>query len=300
MDYDPLAKRLGRLKGDDFVRFVCPKMKIEKVSFCDREFELTHRRVDTLYKVETKEYGEFFLNLEFQGNPEENFLERLFLYSSRVLYEYKLPVKTVVFFLKSTKGVRELPCPFEQKLGEEELTRLNYTKIILAEADWKAILKTKFEGLLPLIPLMKIEKAELKEALEKTVKTIEKIKDGELRKDLAGIFYMISEDKYSKKLITGLIGDKLMEELKESRVYQELIAEGKGLGRRQAGKELTLKHLKRRFKKVVPKRITTKLDLITSFDDFDELLEEVYKAKDLESFEKELDKLVKKATKAKK
>ena len=97
--YDPLTKRLGPLKPLDFVKYVYPKAGIESVAFEDREFEFTHKNERILLKVNSKKFGEFYFHLEFQTSiTEKAFLERMLVYSTRVMGEFKRPVKTVVIF----------------------------------------------------------------------------------------------------------------------------------------------------------------------------------------------------------
>ena len=129
--YDPIMKRLGRLLPDDFVKWLCPNFNPQQVTFEDREFELTQRRVDLLYKVKTEDVGEFFLHLEFQGAWEKDFSVRLHEYSTRIRREFDLPVKTVAVFLDSSSTIRETEPVDRCELAGELISEFHYTKIIL-------------------------------------------------------------------------------------------------------------------------------------------------------------------------
>lgn len=281
--YDPLVKRLGRLKPRDFVEFIYPKSEIENVSFEDREFEFTHKRVDLLYKVKAKKLGEFYFHLEFQGEPEKDFLERLLIYSGRIIEEFEKPVKTVVIFLRNSKKIRELDCPATWYLGGEELIRMSYTKLILPEEDWEIFSRKGCEAFLPLIPLTKIKKGEEGKVLQETAKKIEKIKDKKIRQELAALFYIVGEDKY-EELVKNAIGEKLMEELLESKILQSLEEKGK----KEKAKENLIKLLRYRFKRI-PKETKSKINELENVKELDSLFDKAFQIENLKAFEKLLD-----------
>lgn len=283
--YDPLAKRIGRLKPLDFVKFAYPKSKVEEITFEDREFEFTHKNVDLLLKVKSKEEGEFYFHLEFQGNiTEKTFLERMLVYSARIMEEFGKPVKTMVIFLRSTKEIRELPSPMKWSLAGEDLISLNYTKFILPEENWKNLLKKGMEAFLPLIPLTKIPKGEEKEALKQTIEKIERIKDPKIRQEFAALFYVVGQDNYEKNLIETLIGGKLMAELLESKTLQSFKDEGKI----EKSKELMIELLEHRFKKL-SKKLKDKIALLQDQEQLDSLYRHALKVYDLTEFEKLID-----------
>ena len=221
--YDDLMKRLGRLRPNDFIQWLYPELQsVKSVSFEDREFELTHRRVDVLYKVEEERLGEFLIHLEFQAQPNKDFSMRMHEYSTRIRREYKLPVASVAIFLESSKAVRDLEpidrCEFAGKITSE----FNYTKIILPENDWRTIIGKKIVALLPLIPLAKISNEEEQQALNEAKEAIENLSDQNLKGELAAIFYLIGGYRY-KESIRRIIGDRLMLDLMQSDTYRETV-----------------------------------------------------------------------------
>lgn len=282
--YDPLAKKLGRLKPLDFVKCIYPKTPIEKVTFEDREFEFTNRRVDLLYRVKPKNEEEFYFHLEFQGALDKKFLERMLLYSARITEAFKKPVKTVVIFLKSTQEIRSLPCPAKWSWGGEDLVTLNYTKIVLPEENWKNFYKKGMEAFLPLIPLMRIPFGEEKKVLRQTIRKIEKIETEEIRKEFAALFYVVGKDKYEESFVEQLIGEKLMEELLESKTLQSI----KNQGKEEQLQDDILKVLKARFKKV-PKNLKEKIMEVHQIKKLNVLFDEALNIETLSQIEVFLD-----------
>ena len=234
--YDDLVKRLGRLCPDDFVRWLFPNLKVKKVSFEDREFELTYRRVDLLYKVNAEKLGEFYFHLEFQVILEDDFAMRLHEYVTRIHRQFGLPVKTVAVFLDSTQAIKDLLPVDRHEFAGELISEFHYTKIILPEEQWSEVMTKGIPALLPLIPLTKIQKGEEKEALSQAAKVIAKLPDKQLRKELAAILYLIGGYDY-KEAIKEVIGEKLMLDLMKSATYQETIELGKKEGIKEGGNE---------------------------------------------------------------
>ena len=224
--YDDLVKRLGRLRPNDFVQWLCSDLgKVQSVSFEDREFELTHRRVDVLYKVKTKEVGEFYFHLEFQGALKRDFSIRLHEYATRIRREFKLPVRTVAVFLSSTKAIRNLIPVDRCKIAGEVVSEFHYTKLILPRENWKSIIAKRLPALLPLIPLTKIPKGEEQKALAKAADGIESLLDDELRSELAAVFYLVGGYTYPEN-VRQVIGEKLMLDLMKSATYRETFEAG--------------------------------------------------------------------------
>ena len=243
--YDDLIKRLGRLCPKDFIHWLFPGLNIQKISFEDREFELTYRRVDLLYKIKSKRLGEFYFHLEFQGELTEGFSIRLHEYATRIRKEFGLPVKTVAVFLDSTKAIEELlpidRCEFDGQVVSE----FHYTKIILPNEKWQDILAKGIPALCPLLPVTKIPKGEDREALSQAAKNIEQISDKALRGELAAILYMVGGYDY-KEAIRQVIGEKLMLDLMESATYRETFEAGEKKGIKEGEKAVAKNMLAKR------------------------------------------------------
>lgn len=294
--YDDVVKHLGRLRGEDFVRWIYPELKItkENISFEDREFEKvnTSRRVDLLYKVRREEGKEFFFLLEFETGSYSDFHLRFLEYFAFVLRGVNLPVKPVVVFLNSTKMIEEIPCKIECRIEEELICEFHYTKIILPEEGWKKILEKELIALLPLIPFSKIPSEEKEEALKRTIEAIERIENKEERAEIAGAFYIIGGYKYEES-VRRMLGEKLMEELMQSGTYKEIFEKGKETGAEEAEKRTILRVLRARFKKEFP-QIEEKLKMVEDSKDLDSLADKAALANSIEEFENVLTELIKK------
>jgi predicted transposase YdaD len=196
--YDDLVKRLARLCPKDFVQWVCPQMpKIEAASFADREFELTYRRVDTLYKVKAKQIGEFFLHLEFQADLSDDLVLRLHEYSARMHRDLTLPIKTVVVFLAATPAIKALEPVERVELAGEIISEFRYTKIVLPQEYWKSVIAKGLPALWPLIPFTQIPQGEERQALHKAAEAIEHLQDTKMRAELAAALYLLGGYIYS-------------------------------------------------------------------------------------------------------
>jgi predicted transposase YdaD len=244
--YDDLVKRLGRLRPSDFVQWLCPEAgDIQKISFEDREFELTYRRVDLLYKVKSKDTGEFFLHLEFQVELKPDFSMRLHEYSTRVRREFGLPVQSVVVFLASTKAIVELEPVDRCELHGKLICEFHYSKIVLPAEDWQTIIARGLPALLPLVPLAKIPEGEVKQALTEAVSHVNELSDQKLQSELAAVLYLVGGYSYSE-MVRQVIGEKLMKDLMESATYRELVE----TAQLKAKRDDLLRILRGRFRKV--------------------------------------------------
>ena len=278
--YDDLMKRLGRLRPNDFVQWLCTESKeIQNVSFEDREFELTYRRVDLLYLVKTADLGEFYLHLEFQADLKPDFSIRMHEYSTRIRKEFKLPVKTVAIFLDSTQAIRDLEPADRCIFAGEVVSEFRYIKLVLPDEEWKAILSQGFPVLYPLIPLTKIPQGEERRALQEAIHCIEELPEQKLQGELAAALFLLGGYSYSGTM-KEVIGEKLMLDLMQSVTYRELVevAEKKGI------KESIYKFLQARFG-AVSDEIKDKLNKIESAENLDNLLEKSALAQSLDEFQ---------------
>lgn len=285
--YDDIVKRLGRLRPQDLVSWLCPNLKVQKVSFEDREFELTHRHIDILYKAETNK-GEFYIHLEFQVQLTEDFAIRLHEYSTRIYREFKLPVKTIAVFLESSSSIEALKPIHRCEFAGDLISEFHYTKVILPDEYWKDILKKEIPALLALIPLTKIPKGEEQDALKMASHSIEKISDKQLRAELAAIFFLIG-GYIHPKTVKQVIGEKLMQDLMESSTYREAVE----LGEKMAKKKDILKALQIKMGNI-SQEIKDNLSMVSLVEDLEALFEKALTVKTLKEFEKALAEISKK------
>jgi predicted transposase YdaD len=277
--YDELVKQLGRLCPKDFVRWLCPQVgEIQSISFEDREFEFTYRRVDLLYKVTTGSGEEFLFHLEFQAELKSDFLLRIQEYSTRIRREFGLPVNTVVVFLISTPEIRQLKAVDRCKIGNKTVSLFRYTKIILPREDYRKLIEKELPALLPLIPFAKIPKGEEEQALRKAAASIEAISEKNLRAELAAVLYFLSGYRYSG-ILKKIVGEKLMKDLMESVTYREAVE----LERRTTKLAALTKILRKRFGNLIS-GLEEHLRTIESPEKLDSLIDLALDCSSLEEF----------------
>ena len=282
--YDNLLKGLARLSPKDFVQWLCPQFpKIEKVTFVDREFELTYRRVDTLYKVKAKQVGDFLLHLEFQATLSDDLSMRLHEYSARIHRALKLPVKTAVVFLDSTSAIKTLEPVDRIEVGGEIVSEFHYAKIVLPEEYWETVIAKGLPAILPLIPFTKIPKGEEKQALSKATEYIENLQDTQIRAELAAVLYLLAGYSYSET-IDEVIKEKLMLDLRQSETYRKMAEMEQRTGEMMKAREALVKILNRLFGQISPE-LQKQLEVIRSVKRLDTLIDLALASNSLEDFQ---------------
>lgn len=287
--YDELVKQLAVLRPKDFIEWVCPHIhNIEKVSFEDREFPLTYRRVDTLYKVKAKEVGKFFVHLEFQASLSSDLSIRLHEYSVRIRRQLKSPVMTVVVFLNSTPAIKAFE-PVDRLEFAGTISEFHYTKIILSEQRWLEIINKGLPALWSLIPLTRIPKGDERQALSKATEAIEHIPDKELRGELAAVLYLLGGYRYSGT-IKEIMKEKVMQDLMQSKTYHKMAEEERMRGKLQGKLEDLLNILSRRDK--VSKKLQKRLQAIQSLEKLDNLIDIALTTESLAEFVEKMEYLI--------
>lgn len=185
-------------------------------------------------------------------------------------------------------------------ISAEEILKKGYSKINIIE-DTKVpwIVKIKHDHPAYIFILDRLPLTEeyqdfvpfmTEKRLEKGKEELHKLAD-KAKQDKHYKFLLLCLRKLQPNFYKKEFGMSLFADTKE--MAQDLFPEGSKKIKMEAGKELVLKHLERKFKKV-SESIIKQLDSVSSLDDFDKLLEEVYKIKSIKSFEKILENLIKK------
>jgi len=287
--YDDLLKGLTRLSPQNFVEWLCPQFtKIEKVTFEDREFELTYRRVDTLYKVRIKR-REFFLHLEFQASLSDDLSMRLNEYSARIHRATMLPVKTIVVFLDSTPAIKKLDTVERIEIEGEMVSEFHFTKIILPEESWKTVVAKGLPAILPLIPFTNIPKDEERQALSKAAEAIENLQDVKIRAELAAALYLLAGYTYSET-IQDVIKEKLMLDLMQSKTYRKMAETEQKTGERIKAQEDLFKILKRMFGKTSTE-LEVQIKAMRSVKKLDALIDVALSCSSLDEFQAKMEEL---------
>jgi hypothetical protein len=284
--YDEPLKRLGRLCPKDFIQWLCPQMEVlpNQIHFEDREFEIARRSADLLYRIKDSKYGEFQLHLEFQGILTDDFVLRLFEYSTLIYKNTNLPVKTVAIFLENTVAIEALSTICQNKLGSEVFSEFRFTKIILSKESWRDILDKKLPALLPLIPFCSIKPGDELEALQETQNLLETLEDERLKLELETVFAILGGYRFPQ-FIRRILGEKRMKDLMESVIYQEMFKQATTNATIKTYKNNILNILEARFNNISP-QLKEKVRLIHLEEVLSLLVKSAATVHTLEEFEK--------------
>ncbi|GHO94289.1 hypothetical protein KSF_043370 [Reticulibacter mediterranei] len=147
--YDNGMRRLMAICAQDFLDWLHPgsfftgKMSGKFESF-EIEADAMH---ETIFCDE-----QILAHFEFQSTTDPAMAQRLLEYIVIAFRHYKCPVISYVIYLKPCKNVPKTPFVLKSADGEEIL-RLNYHVVMLAEIPYETLLAKGLRGLLPLVPL---------------------------------------------------------------------------------------------------------------------------------------------------
>ncbi len=221
--FDTVMKHLAWSDPQAFVSFVLSNAVYE--NDMNRELTLTNKiKADGLYKVRWD--GEpIVLHVEFQSRSDSNMPRRVWEYNMSARLLHKMPVYSVVIYVKEVPSVTE---------SEYELRFLNghivgwfsFDQIKLWEIEPEVLEQPHLTGLLPLLPLTKNGRNH-----EIVDRMMHKMKQAGMDKDPDALWLaaMISSFALGSKLNTQQFRERypaMLEFLKESPLYQEIKEEG--------------------------------------------------------------------------
>ena len=250
-DYDQTLKLLLTRAHDGFLRLVAPGLRWQR----DRSPELpaSRRQADLVWEVERPDGGRGLLHIELQIKVEPNLRERLLEYNVRLLRRDRLPVRSVVVFLRETPRVPVSPLAIIW--GHDELLRYAFDVVRLWEIPQEQVLASQDVALWPLASLM----AGATPAVIADVagRIAEMPLPRHERVDLAGILATLAGLRFSRDVVEQTIRSHPMirDILRESSFAaimrdegkQEGIQEGKQEGRQEGQRELAHMALESRF-----------------------------------------------------
>lgn len=170
-------------------------------------------------------------------------------YGAREWLAYKLPVECFVLLL-TDRGLPKNPRTTARiDAGDVQIT-VQFRIIRLAQISAPQVLKLRRDYLLPFVPLMN---PTIKD-LEAGARRITEIKDEQRRNELSLYFSVFSGVAYNAEDILDLVGRNrmaIMELMKESWVYQDIVnksrAEGRAEGQLEVLQDMLRQHVARRF-----------------------------------------------------
>ncbi|MBV9689400.1 MAG: hypothetical protein JO202_06790 [Ktedonobacteraceae bacterium] len=123
----------------------------------DIEVVRTPMRADRVYRIHYRGQPHI-LEVEFQASADERMALRLLVYHADLLYDYNLPVISLVVYLFKTTVVEP---PFKEMSGSEELLSFKYRNVSLWTLDARQYLDEHVRSMYVLLPAMRNANANL-------------------------------------------------------------------------------------------------------------------------------------------
>jgi predicted transposase/invertase (TIGR01784 family) len=238
MPIDNLCKYLAAKYPQHFASWILRRLITSPVKVLKTELTLEPVRADSVIFLQTDTE---ILHLEFQVkvSTEKPMPLRMLNYWLRLHWQYGLPVRQVVIWLKPTSN----PAVFETEFQSEN-TRHKYDVIRMWEESPEPLLKDPV--LLPLAVLAATQ--EPNQLLAQVAQEVAKIEETDQRQEIAACTQVLAGLRFNKDLIANFFREEIMQ---ESVIYQDILQKGleQGLnqGKKQEATALILGMLNRRF-----------------------------------------------------
>ena len=291
--YDLTMRHLALWFPED-IAYLSLGRKVETVEIVSPDLPAIERRADWLSKV-TVEGETFLLQVEFQTEYSEQKVVTMLDYRVRARAVYALPVFSAVVYLTDDRYPGPGKNWFEEIVLGQQQHVFRFHEVRLWELDARRVLGGGLRGLIPLVPLMKGETGS--PPLVQSLEAATRVADNEERSNLVAAIAVLAGIRYPADLIHGLIRREAM---KESVIYQEILAEGlaegreegREEGRREGRREGLVRHilgtLTRRFDGV-PLDVEQRISQVADFSHLDELADLAHSCDGLGAFAAGLD-----------
>ena len=206
------------------------------VELLPREVSAQALLPDQPFKIEDAN-GMHIAHLEAETRYKHDLMSRVAGYQTRLWLDHQLPVYTYVIIFSPAGMPRRPPTRLTIKIGH--LTVASRCEIVrLWRLPAKEALAFGNESLLTMLPLMDGGREELQQA----ARTLRSIPDQPRRRKLTADFFMLGSLRYQKAdLLNLLLGESTMlitlHVLRETPLYQELMAEEREEGREEGREE---------------------------------------------------------------
>lgn len=242
--YDSICKFIAREYSQDIATWLLGK----KLNLTELQpSELSHEpiRADTVILLQSPD---LILHLEFQTQPQGEIPYRMLDYATRLYRVYpNQQLEQVVIYLKKSQSslVRQNQFTTNQ-------TQHLFRVIRLGEIPSDTFLNTP--GLLPFAVLSQTDNPE--KTLLQVAQSIETITDKNQKSNLAASSSILAGLLLEKETIKKILKEEIM---KESVIYQDILAKGLQQGRQEGLQQeinLILRQLQRRIGEIAPELIT--------------------------------------------
>lgn len=255
-DYDQIVKLSAITDPQGFLDVFARGLKL----YATRSEELPSqaRRADEVWEVIFPSGKHGILHIEFQTQVKDDIGLRLAGYALRLFQQYKLPVLSVVIFLRPAAHIPV--SPFGWDWDSREALRYHYESIRLWELSAEQLLETTFYDIWPFAALMRQQvtlEYEIELAKRVAQAPVEREHIGDIMQRLgilAGVRLSKSDSKKLAERINAIMNEEI---LKESTYIQALIekwepeilarreAEGKAEGKAEGMREMAQRMAKR-------------------------------------------------------
>ncbi|MCT7979149.1 Rpn family recombination-promoting nuclease/putative transposase [Laspinema olomoucense] len=273
MPLDNLCKYLATKYPQRFAGWILRRIITSPVEVLKTELTLEPVRADSVIFLQTDRE---ILHLEFQVKvPTDRPMPlRMLNYWVRLYWQYGLPVKQVIIWLKPTSN----PAVFEREFISEN-TRHRYDVIRMWEESPEPLLQDP--ALLPLAVLSATQ--EPNQLLAQVAQEVAKIGETELRQEIAACTQVLAGLRFNKDVIANFFREEIMQ---ESVIYQDILQKGleQGLnqGKKQEAIAMIMRPITRRFGSLEPD-VINRLDALTTaqLEDLNEALFDFTEVTDL-------------------
>ena len=247
MSFDNLCKLLSEKYPANFANWILGTSQTN-VKVLKTELSIEPIRADY---VTFLQLGTRILHLEFQTKLESNppLPLRMLDYWVRLYRLYRLPVTQVVVLLLPPTPETIIETSFNI-----ETTRHEYRVIRMWEENPEIFLAD--EALLPLAPLAATNQPQI--LLQQVVEQVNQL-SGDKRGEISSYAQILAGLKYKKDLIRQLFREGMM---RESVIYQEILAEGEQRGRKTEGRTLIFRQLTRRVGEL-PQNVCQRIETLS-------------------------------------
>jgi hypothetical protein len=259
---------------------------------------ISTRLPDQPYRVASAR-GERIVHIEAESWWKNVMPKRMADYGAREWMKFKLPVECFVLLL-TDRGLPNHPRTMARiNAGDVQIT-VQFRIVRVSQISAKQILKLRREYLLPFVPLMK----RTRQDMETSARLITEIEDEEQRNELSLYFSVFSGVTYNAGDLLDLVGRNrmaIMELMKESWVYQDIVKEGrsKGLaegrvegraeGQLEFAQNMLRQHIARRFPRA---KVARKIAQLHDVAVLQELCLEFNEIQDMAALRKRLDEAI--------
>lgn len=226
--WDSFAKRLIGLRPWQYVSWLIAGA--EFIEVVNIELKAPELLADALLKVRIN--GQLaLLHIEFQSYEDSAMGKRLIEYNVIAEYQYGLPVRSFVIYLRKRKVSKP---PYIRTFIDGSITyHFHYQVIKLWDIPAQVILNLDWEGLLPLLPLTKGGKK--LEMVQVMLNRLSNDRDLLALAEMYGGLAFTSESEKAKFKRRFLMFQDIM---KDSWVYQEIVQESEARGREEGRREV--------------------------------------------------------------